>query len=101
MPAVGGLATFGLWTMTPSSVTLLIVWASYLEWRLSPWAGRVLRVRTGRTATGTSLSTTEGVFNGGAWLEVDGRRSDVHYRGLDTIDREIAASREGRSTSSR
>jgi len=36
------------------------------------------------------------VFNGGAWLEIDGRRSDVHYRDLDTIDREIAASREGR-----
>jgi predicted nucleotidyltransferase len=38
----------------------------------------------------------EGVFNGGAWLEVDGRRCDVHYRDLDTIDREIAASRAGR-----
>ena len=37
-----------------------------------------------------------GVFNGGAWLEIDGRRVDVHYRDLDTIDREIAASREGR-----
>jgi hypothetical protein len=38
---------------------------------------------------------SEGVFNGGAWLEIDGRRADVHYRDLDTIDREIAASREG------
>jgi predicted nucleotidyltransferase len=37
-----------------------------------------------------------GVFNGGAWLEVDQRRTDVHYRDLDVIDREIAASREGR-----
>ncbi len=37
-----------------------------------------------------------GVFNGGAWLEIDGRRSDVHYRDLDTIDREISAAREGR-----
>ena len=37
-----------------------------------------------------------GVFNGGAWLEIDGRRTDVHYRDLDVIDREIAASREGR-----
>jgi hypothetical protein len=37
-----------------------------------------------------------GVFNGGAWLEVDGRRVDVHYRDLDTIDQEIAASHEGR-----
>ena len=39
-----------------------------------------------------------GVFNGGAWLEIDGRRSDVHYRELDVIDREIAAAREGRFT---
>lgn len=37
-----------------------------------------------------------GVFNGGAWLEVDGRPVDVHYRDLDVVDREIAASREGR-----
>jgi Nucleotidyltransferase domain len=37
-----------------------------------------------------------GVFNGGAWLEVDGRRTDVHYRDLNVIDRELAASREGR-----
>jgi predicted nucleotidyltransferase len=39
---------------------------------------------------------SKGVFNGGAWLEIDGRRSDVHYRDLDTIDREIDAAREGR-----
>ena len=38
---------------------------------------------------------SKGVFNGGAWLEIDGRRTDVHYRDLDIIDREIAASREG------
>ena len=38
---------------------------------------------------------SKGVFNGGAWLEIDGRRSDVHYRDLDVVDREIAASREG------
>ena len=38
---------------------------------------------------------SKGVFNGGAWLEIDGRRTDVHYRDLDLIDREIAASREG------
>jgi Nucleotidyltransferase domain len=37
-----------------------------------------------------------GVFNGGAWLEIDGRKSDVHYRDLDVVDREIAASRDGR-----
>jgi hypothetical protein len=37
-----------------------------------------------------------GVFNGGAWLEIDGRRADVHYRDLDTVDREIVAAGEGR-----
>lgn len=37
-----------------------------------------------------------GVFNGGAWLEIDGRRTDVHYRDLDVIDEEIAGTREGR-----
>jgi predicted nucleotidyltransferase len=41
---------------------------------------------------------SRGGFNSGAWLEVDGRRTDVHYRDLDVIDREIAASREGRFT---
>ncbi len=39
---------------------------------------------------------SRGVFNGGAWLEIDGRRTDIHYRDLDVINREIAASREGR-----
>jgi predicted nucleotidyltransferase len=39
---------------------------------------------------------SKGVFNGGAWLQIDGRRSDVHYRDLDTVDREISAAREGR-----
>src|ERR1700742_1831433 len=39
---------------------------------------------------------SKGAFNGGAWLEVDGRRTDVYYRDLDVIDREIAASKEGR-----
>jgi hypothetical protein len=37
-----------------------------------------------------------GVFNGGAWLEIEERRSDVHYRDLDVIDRQIAESRAGR-----
>jgi predicted nucleotidyltransferase len=39
---------------------------------------------------------SKGVFNGGAWLEIDGRRTDVHYRDLDDVDREIAAAAEGR-----
>ncbi|GAA2278141.1 nucleotidyltransferase domain-containing protein [Kitasatospora cystarginea] len=37
-----------------------------------------------------------GVFNGGAWLEVDGRRIDVHYRDLDDVELRLAQAREGR-----
>lgn len=39
-----------------------------------------------------------GVFNGGAWLEIDGRRTDIHYRDLDVIDRELAGAAAGRFT---
>jgi predicted nucleotidyltransferase len=37
-----------------------------------------------------------GVFNGGAWLQVDGRRVDVHYRDLDDVEHQFAEAREGR-----
>ena len=37
-----------------------------------------------------------GVFNGGAWLTVDGRRVDVHYRDLDVVERELDEARAGR-----
>jgi predicted nucleotidyltransferase len=37
-----------------------------------------------------------GVFNGGAWLEVDGRQIDVHYRDLDDVERQLAEARAGR-----
>jgi predicted nucleotidyltransferase len=37
-----------------------------------------------------------GVFNGGAWLRVDGRPVDVHYRDLDVVEREIDEARQGR-----
>ncbi|NEB01529.1 nucleotidyltransferase domain-containing protein [Streptomyces sp. SID13726] len=37
-----------------------------------------------------------GVFNGGAWLTVDGRRLDIHYRDLDVVERELAEAEEGR-----
>ena len=37
-----------------------------------------------------------GVFNGGAWLRVAGRRVDVHYRDLADVERRIAEAREGR-----
>ncbi len=37
-----------------------------------------------------------GIFNGGAWLEIDGRKTDVHYRDLDVVGHELAEAREGR-----
>jgi len=37
-----------------------------------------------------------GVFNGGAWLELDGRNLDVHYRDLDSIDHEMNEASDGR-----
>ncbi|MFE3459627.1 nucleotidyltransferase domain-containing protein [Nocardiopsis aegyptia] len=37
-----------------------------------------------------------GVFNGGAWLRVDGRRVDVHYRDLDDVEHRLAEAERGR-----
>ncbi|MEU3843597.1 nucleotidyltransferase domain-containing protein [Streptomyces sp. NPDC028635] len=37
-----------------------------------------------------------GVFNGGAWLTIDGRRVDVHYRDLDVVEHELAEAEQGR-----
>jgi predicted nucleotidyltransferase len=37
-----------------------------------------------------------GVFNGGAWLQVDGRGVDVHYRDLDDVEYRIAEAQAGR-----
>ncbi|MGA5897606.1 nucleotidyltransferase domain-containing protein [Streptomyces venetus] len=37
-----------------------------------------------------------GVFNGGAWLTVQGRRVDVHYRDLDVVEHELAEAERGR-----
>lgn len=36
-----------------------------------------------------------GVFNGGAWLTIDGRKVDVHYRDLDVVEREVGRARRG------
>lgn len=36
-----------------------------------------------------------GVFNGGAWLTVDGHSVDVHYRDLTVVDREIKRAARG------
>jgi hypothetical protein len=37
-----------------------------------------------------------GVFNGGAWLVIEGRRVDVHYRDLASVEHELAESAAGR-----
>lgn len=37
-----------------------------------------------------------GVFNGGGWLTIDGRRVDVHYRDLDVVEEQIAEAEAGR-----
>ncbi|HVW40673.1 MAG TPA: nucleotidyltransferase domain-containing protein [Amycolatopsis sp.] len=37
-----------------------------------------------------------GVFNGGAWLTVEGRHVDVHYRDLAVVEHEIAEAEQGR-----
>jgi hypothetical protein len=37
-----------------------------------------------------------GVFNGGAWLTIEGQRVDVHYRDLDVVEHERAEAEQGR-----
>lgn len=37
-----------------------------------------------------------GVFNGGAWLRIDGRRVDVHYRDLTVVEHEMDEAEHGR-----
>jgi predicted nucleotidyltransferase len=37
-----------------------------------------------------------GVFNGGGWLQVDGRHVDVHYRDLADVEHHVAEARAGR-----
>ncbi len=49
--------------------------------------------------TGTVSDVGEwggGVFNGGAWLTIDGRRVDVHYRDLESVEHELGEARAGR-----
>ncbi|GAA4159137.1 nucleotidyltransferase domain-containing protein [Gryllotalpicola daejeonensis] len=55
------------------------------------WPGTV-----GELGSWSSVPNT--VFNGGAWLTIEGRASDVHYRDLDVVDRVIAETAEGRFT---
>ncbi|MGA5204906.1 nucleotidyltransferase family protein [Streptomyces variegatus] len=37
-----------------------------------------------------------GVFNGGAWLTIEGRKVDVHYRDLAVVAHELAEAEQGR-----
>jgi predicted nucleotidyltransferase len=37
-----------------------------------------------------------GVFNGGAWLRIDGERVDVHYRDLNDVERQWREAEHGR-----
>ncbi|WP_150308512.1 nucleotidyltransferase domain-containing protein [Planctomonas psychrotolerans] len=37
-----------------------------------------------------------GVFNGGAWLRIDGHQVDVHYRDLDSVEHQLAEAHAGR-----
>jgi hypothetical protein len=37
-----------------------------------------------------------GVFNGGAWLEIEGRKVDIHYRDLADVEKRIADAEQGR-----
>lgn len=37
-----------------------------------------------------------GVFNGGAWLQIDSARVDLHWRDLDVVDHEITEAQAGR-----
>src|SRR5205823_10490450 len=53
------------------------------------WPGRVGEL-------GGWSATPGGVFNGGAWLQIDGRATDVHYRDLDVVDRVRAEAEAGR-----
>lgn len=53
------------------------------------WPGRVSEL-------GGWSAIATGVFNGGAWLEIDGRSTDVHYRDLDAVDRVLEAAQHGR-----
>lgn len=36
-----------------------------------------------------------GVFNGGAWLQIEGRRVDVHYRDLTDVEYQLARAERG------
>lgn len=49
------------------------------------WAGEV-----------SELGAWGGVFNGGAWLTIEGRAVDVHYRDLTVVEHERAEAEAGR-----
>ncbi|MFC9976658.1 nucleotidyltransferase domain-containing protein [Spirillospora sp. NPDC127200] len=55
------------------------------ELRAIGWEGEVFEI-----------GSWGGVFNGGAWLTIDGRKVDVHYRDLDVVEHQVAEARQGR-----
>lgn len=76
-------------THTPESDWDLAV---YYRGRFDPddlravgWPGRV-----------SEIGEWGGVFNGGAWFTIDGRRVDVHYRDLDVVEHRLAEAERGR-----
>jgi len=54
--------------------------------RAKAWPGQVSKVG----------GWGDGVMSGGAWLTVEGRRVDVHYRDLDEVEHWCAEAAEGR-----
>lgn len=50
----------------------------------------------GWDGTVSEIGEWGGVFNGGAWLRVDGWPVDIHYRALGTVEHELAEARQGR-----
>lgn len=68
----------------------------YYRGRFDPQALRDLGWPGNVGELGSWSSAPNTVFNGGAWLTIDGRASDVHYRDLDVIDRVIAEADQGR-----
>lgn len=56
------------------------------ELRAKGWPGEVFEVG----------AWGGGVMNGGAWLEIEGRHVDIHYRDLDDVERWCAEAERGR-----
>ncbi|WP_406489302.1 nucleotidyltransferase domain-containing protein [Streptomyces phaeochromogenes] len=88
--ALGGSRAQGTHTHTPASDWDLAV---YYRGDFTPAALRAIGWEGEVSEIG---GWGGGVFNGGAWLTIDGRRVDVHYRDLDVVEHELAEAEEGR-----